>query len=531
VTGRSEAILEDSLPEVLGTPFLAYVCAADEEQMRKRLADEIRFDDRRERTLAELLQAALMLLQQSHELETPATTYRQSPFEILSPLATCAEPAGMGYLTELRQRAGDVIETFDSGDLVRDALLTLARDYYPCLLLPRRNRGPFDHNPFPISLSHFSFDHPATDRIIAGLNEEDEPLRELFPAGVLAKETGAKQVLTRSGRGGTVQAGLLPSSLLINAEPRAWLSGEISLRGYLDAVAAELAAVRALVRGEEVLVPVTVGFRAVEVPEGFELDTPWGVLRSPNPWQQRWAPTSADIVLEIAFPMAAQMVDGDLADTFKALGAEFFSSRRELDNRIDQMRLAFLLGSAAETPVGLAPAWTFIPDPLQLPGFQYGLRETRHTAAKVGDSQLPRLKTWMKTIEERYDSALDLPTRRLLTAVTERLNPEDGLVDAMIALESLFGTGRGEIRFRLSVALAWLLGTDHESRRDFQKQVKDLYDLRSHVVHGGHLDAAKAEEARTGTASIAIEALRALFSERPELIGDGERGRTLAIAG
>jgi len=59
------------------------------------------------------------------------------------------------------------------------------------------------------------------------------------------------------------------------------------------------------------------------------------------------------------------------------------------------------------------------------------------------------------------------------------------------ALESLFGTGRDELRFRISTFIACFLEPVRNTRRQLQRKVAGLYDARSSVAHGrvlGELD-------------------------------------------
>ena len=137
----------------------------------------------------------------------------------------------------------------------------------------------------------------------------------------------------------------------------------------------------------------------------------------------------------------------------------------------------------------------------------------------------------MELIATNAHPSIDLPIRRLLSALSSRDKPEDSLVDAMIALESLFGTGQGEVTFRLSTALAWLLGKDGRARSAKQKEIADLYGLRSKVVHGARLKHEEAAVAQAAAISLAVDAFRALLAERPELIADTNRGRSLSVYG
>ena len=56
------------------------------------------------------------------------------------------------------------------------------------------------------------------------------------------------------------------------------------------------------------------------------------------------------------------------------------------------------------------------------------------------------------------------------------------------ALESLFGTGRDELRFRISSYISCFLEPPGEKRRLLQRKVAGLYDARSTVTHGRRLD-------------------------------------------
>jgi Apea-like HEPN len=60
------------------------------------------------------------------------------------------------------------------------------------------------------------------------------------------------------------------------------------------------------------------------------------------------------------------------------------------------------------------------------------------------------------------------------------------LLDAITSLEALLGT-ESEISFRLSFRVASLLATDDNERAVLFKLMRDFYDTRSTLVHGGHL--------------------------------------------
>lgn len=76
--------------------------------------------------------------------------------------------------------------------------------------------------------------------------------------------------------------------------------------------------------------------------------------------------------------------------------------------------------------------------------------------------------------------ALDLYAREDFDAVD--------VVNALTALEALLlNGGTTELTYRLSVRVAYLLGTDATSRKKIFADMKGFYDLRSTVVHGSEL--------------------------------------------
>jgi hypothetical protein len=60
------------------------------------------------------------------------------------------------------------------------------------------------------------------------------------------------------------------------------------------------------------------------------------------------------------------------------------------------------------------------------------------------------------------------------------------LLDAITALEALLGTGM-ELSFRLAFRVAGLLAASDDERATILKLMKEFYDTRSRVVHGGQL--------------------------------------------
>jgi hypothetical protein len=216
------------------------------------------------------------------------------------------------------------------------------------------------------AFSRLAFDHPANDRLVACLSDE-EPLRRLFPAGAIDGLANSKQLTGRSGRGGGLQAGFLVALLLANAEASASAAGELTCEVYLDAVREQLRIARILASGKEVEIVAAVGLEGVAAPEDFELMTPWGRLRAPSVWEKRWAPRNADLVIEIAFPMVIEAREPGPNGELVLPDPEFLAPQREMIETVDQLRLAFVLASDPREPVAPIAGWRYIPDPFQHP--------------------------------------------------------------------------------------------------------------------------------------------------------------------
>jgi len=95
-----------------------------------------------------------------------------------------------------------------------------------------------------------------------------------------------------------------------------------------------------------------------------------------------------------------------------------------------------------------------------------------------------RARTAMKgSVRGRVDVAVD---RWMKSKSNQRTT--DSFIDLGIALESLYLNdvpNEGELRFRLALRLAWHLGNDAKERKKLFDEARELYDLRSAVVHSG----------------------------------------------
>jgi len=117
----------------------------------------------------------------------------------------------------------------------------------------------------------------------------------------------------------------------------------------------------------------------------------------------------------------------------------------------------------------------------------------------------------------------DLALHRFFLGST-RDNAIDSLLDYIIALECFFlpydpATRHSDLGYRFRLHGAHYIGTSFEERRSIWKQLRDLYDIRSRLVHGSHYPAPAEIQSSTQVArSLAERAfLKAVRSHFPRV--------------
>jgi hypothetical protein len=137
---------------------------------------------------------------------------------------------------------------------------------------------------------------------------------------------------------------------------------------------------------------------------------------------------------------------------------------------------------------------------------------------QLSEEECVAVEDFCRLIDANWSSAVDIAVRRVLSAAQVRTDPSDRLVDSVIAWENLFGTSEGEPRLRISSAMAWLLAETAASRAELQRELKQLYDDRSKIVHGGTFDEAAISEKATRALDLALSSLGTLFGARSDIL-------------
>jgi hypothetical protein len=275
-------------------------------------------------------------------------------------------------------------------------------------------------------------------------------------------------------------------------------------------------------------VPADVGLAGLTLADGEELQTALGTLRpAPPEMQPMPGPAPADLRVRLTFPLRYTL---DVASQH-APDSNYWESWRKFHGRINLLRLAVLLALHPSTSGVLQVVAYEVRDPIFWAG-RISPWRLAPIAIPIEADDRAAIVRWARLLKDRYHPSLAMAVRRALSAADGLRDPEDALVDAVIGLESLFGTGQGEVGFRLQTALAFLFGTDESSRAAIHAEVRELYDARSKLVHGGHLELANELYAMVSRAvDLLLDSLRRLLTTHQHLVSDQARGKRLILAG
>jgi hypothetical protein len=135
-----------------------------------------------------------------------------------------------------------------------------------------------------------------------------------------------------------------------------------------------------------------------------------------------------------------------------------------------------------------APRWISygrITTPIQLRPWPSGSKKLRKD--ELGEIEVTLRKLHNYNLEQPANSR-DLALHRFLLGAT-RENSVDSLLDYIIALECFLlpydpATRHSDLSYRFRLHGAHYIGESIDERKNIWKQLRDLYDIRSHLVHG-----------------------------------------------
>jgi hypothetical protein len=180
----AEVPSDDVLIGLLGTPFLAYVCNATQEEVAARVEHQTLLSvPAQEVVFAETVQAARMLAAYRRPMTVNDAPGHEPISEAFARFGEYLEDRGMSIANALRSQAGGSVEETRGDDPVKDGLRRIARDWFPVLLIPHEDDSPFGRSSFGFQVSILAWEHPGKAALLEELNRRESPLNGLFPEG------------------------------------------------------------------------------------------------------------------------------------------------------------------------------------------------------------------------------------------------------------------------------------------------------------------------------------------------------------
>ncbi|MFT5421245.1 MAG: hypothetical protein ACI9D5_002000 [Candidatus Endobugula sp.] len=422
-------------------------------------------------------------------------------------------------------------------DPLMQALSQICVECFPVFMLPKK-RNNFG---FMLIIPHF---RGALKKEFCDALLNDPDISGIFPE----KEDYMKnsyQIYTSTGRGGGVQICGFYRLLIENSYTLMRMRNKFSVEDLLDSAEENLAMIRKAIRGEKFKVPIILCFKGAWLSSDAVITAFNGTITSlhdgikdiiypqglpPGFNDQKHAGfiyiSEVDYKINIMDKMPVNAVgkwpDGLLYDAEKT---------EEIAKNIS---FSFLMAINREELISVEKISSFIFDPLI-----YGnstswnmYKNNICTPIEMTEQEGQNIIEWCNTVSKISDAKFLLAKRRLQSALTERENPIDGLIDCVIGLENLFGE-RSEISFSVAIAASKLLEKDLSKRKETFLDVKKIYGLRSKIIHGGDniLNHDEMMVRRNQAASYLIQCFRKLYLEHEELLQltSAERSRELAL--
>ena len=113
-------------------------------------------------------------------------------------------------------------------------------------------------------------------------------------------------------------------------------------------------------------------------------------------------------------------------------------------------------------------------------------------SVEVGEVQIDEAKNLCEVLvnpASNVRTKLQIPINRWIKSKANK-DPEDKIIDLVIALEALYLLDRdekSELSFQFRLRASWHLGKDKEYRETLMKDFRKMYDWRSKVAHTGKL--------------------------------------------
>jgi hypothetical protein len=435
-------------------------------------------------------------------------------------------------LNHWRLKAGGELPKVDTEDSLLGMIKTIGIEYYPVHLLPEK------YFPRSIRCAYLAKNHNLSDEFCK-LILKDKKLKKFFNhIGDTSRDTFFSYY-TSCGHGATIQLSIFFQYVLKNSYYLMILSGKDSVSDYLDAIEKNIEMLRILGDKKTLKVPIFIGFSNITFPKDTKLELLNGALcsfdnrlveiLSKDVISRNSRGDVTSIVYQGFIDYQYRYKENDQKIKWPKLMEENYE---KIDRLIENIELSTYLACDRVPPISMKKSWEIIFDPLALGIHRTWSCDQRHPTERYEctSEDLITIKKWHKKIEQTNDEKIRLAVRKLISLSSDRLNPIDGFLDGIIALENLFGSN-AELGYRISMSVAFLLENDYKERKKLQKCIKDMYSLRSSYVHGSKdISREKAIEKRDCVARIGFQCLAHLYQKDSDLIASKEeRSREIML--
>lgn len=415
----------------------------------------------------------------------------------------------------LRIMTGGTLPISGGSTTLEQEMGKLARDVYPILLLPRDDGGHF-----PDFMNISSMISPAVMRNsyepFFDAVEADNVLNSLYVAQGEDRHFKNFNYWLNTGHGTGQQLISLPGELIIPAYYKAQIEGKETAEEFIGQVVENLRLFRRVADGDTVEVPAYVAINGVNLPEGVEVQLPWGTLRNPTTTELNLLSHRSQMINAVLVTPFMLKMKKNRSNSMTAPYPFMHDQARENIDEAAMLTSAAImvsLGKQVRTDnVGTIILPTFGHSPSTSWAFEKPGAATR-TLNSADRTKVLRISNSLET----YKKHLNIALRRNLMAIN-RLDTLDGFIDSIIAMESLFGSDR-ETTFTISSAMAKFLKTDTDERLMLKKEIGKLYHERSKIIHGASFPTPQnIEEKRQRVIDLNIDVLRKLLYRRNDLI-------------
>jgi hypothetical protein len=360
-------------------------------------------------------------------------------------------------------------------------------------------------------ISYFGIEqHPAFVKALEELSRDPEL------ASLLPRDNQPDPFIMSPVSGGSRVgfAGIL-TALLTNAAKQLFIQGiELTDSAFVRSVLENYEELKRAVRGEKIRSYAVRGLAGLSLDNDLQLTTPWGTIRpidvEPSTQAFMAQPRPTTSALLVTPQLERLFISRENEPQFPGLDQSATESMQRTQTLTPLLFALSSLDSEAVTAPVITFQTTILPISMGM-GYSSPLHSNPFVPnCVVGRDQVKAIEDLAAILAENYNESMQLASIRTVQAISQRTDRSDALIDAVMAWENLVGT-RSETVYRVTAALARLLETEDDKRRSFRKELQDIYNIRSRVVHGDVVEPQAIQSASDGAVRIALRAMLEIY--------------------